>query len=160
MREKVALSGIDAGIIVLYLAILVGVGLYFSRKRKIETAGDLFLGGRSLKWYNVGLSIFSSNVSPVMLVGYGGNPFAPLLTDAGWKDGAQPRRVLTFALDGTASLAPSAPPDRKLRPLDDPQYDVVEAELPDGHRLFAMNCALCHGTDAISGNAAALDLRS
>ncbi|SDE84330.1 solute:Na+ symporter, SSS family [Dyadobacter soli] len=72
MREKVALSGIDAGIIVLYLAILVGVGLYFSRKRRIETASDLFLGGRSLKWYNVGLSIFSSNVSPVMLVGYGG----------------------------------------------------------------------------------------
>lgn len=72
MREKVVLSGIDAGIIVLYLAVLVGVGIYFSRKRRIETASDLFLGGRSLKWYNVGLSIFSSNVSPVMLVGYGG----------------------------------------------------------------------------------------
>src|SRR5215217_9106644 len=72
MREKVVLSGIDAGIIVLYLAILVGVGLYYSRKRRSETASDFFLGGRSLKWYNVGLSIFSSNVSPVMLVGYGG----------------------------------------------------------------------------------------
>nr|WP_295922849.1 sodium/solute symporter [uncultured Dyadobacter sp.] len=72
MREKVILSDIDIGIIVLYLAVLAGSGFYFARKQRIQTAGDLFLGGRSLKWYNVGLSIFSSNVSPVMLVGYGG----------------------------------------------------------------------------------------
>ncbi|WAC13153.1 sodium:solute symporter family transporter [Dyadobacter pollutisoli] len=72
MRQTVALSGIDICIIVLYLAALVGLGLYFARKRRIQTAQDLFLGGRSLKWYHVGLSIFSSNVSPVMLVGYGG----------------------------------------------------------------------------------------
>ncbi|MCF0072886.1 sodium/solute symporter [Dyadobacter sp. CY261] len=72
MQEKVVLSGIDAGVIMLYLVTLLGLGLYLSRKRRIETASDLFLGGRSSKWYNVGLSIFSCNVSPVMLVGYGG----------------------------------------------------------------------------------------
>ena len=36
---------------------------------------------------------------------------------------------------------------------------IVEADLPEGHKLFAMNCALCHGTDAVSGQAAGPDLR-
>lgn len=72
MREKVILSSWDIGIIVLYLLILTALCVNSARKQRAGTAGSFFLAGRSLKWYNIGLSIFSSNVSPVMLVGYGG----------------------------------------------------------------------------------------
>jgi SSS family solute:Na+ symporter len=72
MQEKISLSAWDAAIIILYIALLVGIGIHYARQRKMRTADDLFLGGRSLRWYEVGLSIFSSNVSPMMLVGYCG----------------------------------------------------------------------------------------
>jgi len=44
------------------------VGFYLDRKKK--SAADLFLGGRSLKWWQIGFSIFSANAGPMMLVGF------------------------------------------------------------------------------------------
>jgi solute:Na+ symporter, SSS family len=72
MAERISLHAIDITIIAVYIIILVGLGIFFATKRKMKTADDLFLGGRKLKWYNIGLSIFSTNVSPMMLVGYCG----------------------------------------------------------------------------------------
>lgn len=72
MPEQISLSLTDIFIIATYLLILVGTGVYFASKQKFKTADDLFLGGRKLKWYNIGLSIFSTNVSPMMLVGFCG----------------------------------------------------------------------------------------
>lgn len=68
MQENITLSSIDIGIVVFYILLLVGLGFYYTRQQRLETADDLFLGGRSLRWYNVGLSIFSSNVSPMFIV--------------------------------------------------------------------------------------------
>jgi len=44
------------------------VGFYLDRKKK--NAGDIFLGGKSLKWWQIGFSIFSANAGPLMLVGF------------------------------------------------------------------------------------------
>src|ERR1700709_1712980 len=44
------------------------VGFYFERKKK--NAADIFLGGRNLKWWQIGFSIFSANAGPTMLVGF------------------------------------------------------------------------------------------
>lgn len=76
MPETIALQTIDIVIICTYLLMLIGIGLYYSHKNKIKTADDLFLGGRSLNWYRIGLSIFSTNVSPMMIVGYCGVAYA------------------------------------------------------------------------------------
>lgn len=94
-----------------------------------------------------------------MLVGYAGNSFAPLQTDAGWKYGVQTRRLLTFVLGGTAKLAPMPPADRALHAVDDPAYQVVESDLVEGYRLYTRNCSVCHGSDVVSGNTTAPDLR-
>ena len=42
------------------------------------------------------------------------------LMHVGWKYGAQPRLLLTFGLDGKARLPRSAPPDMRVKAVDDP----------------------------------------
>lgn len=59
-------SWIDFAVIGLYVLTLVGIGLYVSFRR--GHSEDLFLAGRSLRWGNIGLSIFGTNVSPSMLI--------------------------------------------------------------------------------------------
>ena len=72
---QIDISLTDGLVILAYVIGLVAAGL-FMRHRKSATTGttteDLFLSGRSLPWYKVGLSIFSTNVSPSMLVAYFG----------------------------------------------------------------------------------------
>ena len=123
--------------------------------------------GKMLWHFDAGLGIVSAPISYSVggrqyisvLVGYGGNTFGAGLLYAGWKFGAQPRRLLTFALGGNAKLAPAAPRDMKLRPVDDPAYRIDEAGLDQGHRLYVMHCALCHGPNVASSGTAAPDLR-
>ena len=57
---------VDYVVIALYALLLLGIGFFASyRQRKSE---DLFLGGRSLSWPNVGLSIFGTNIGPTFLI--------------------------------------------------------------------------------------------
>jgi quinohemoprotein ethanol dehydrogenase len=69
----------------------------------------------------------------------------------------QARRVLTFALGGTASLP--APSPLHLRPVEDPGYKADAAKEKQGYFVFATNCLLCHGFDAVAAGAAP-DLRA
>jgi quinohemoprotein ethanol dehydrogenase len=123
--------------------------------------------GKVLWRFNAGLGIIARPISYQVrgrqyisvLVGYGGNIFSVPHTDAGWKYGAPGRRLLTFALDGKATLPPSPPADPVLHPVDDPNYAIVEGDLIAGRQIYLGNCGLCHGTDAVSGNLAAPDLR-
>ncbi len=58
-------------------------------------------------------------------------------------------RLLVFKLGGTVTLPP-APPMIKL-PLDPPPVTGTLAQISEGKKLFAPNCANCHGDAAISG---------
>ena len=64
-----ALNTVDLVVIGAYLVALVMIGFVAGRK---NSSGDLFLGGRNLTWPGIGFSIFSSNVTPVMLVSFAG----------------------------------------------------------------------------------------
>jgi SSS family solute:Na+ symporter len=69
------ISTVDVLVILAYLLGLIYAGISINRRRASEepkTSEELFLSGRSLPWYKVGLSIFSTNVSPSMLVAYFG----------------------------------------------------------------------------------------
>ena len=55
------ISSIDLWIIVFYFLIVLSLGFWVARKT--NTGEDLFLGGRSLTWGVIGLSLFASNIS-------------------------------------------------------------------------------------------------
>ncbi len=57
---------IDYAVVGIYVVSVIAIGFYVSyRKGHTE---DLFLAGRSLGWFNIGLSIFGTNVSPSMMI--------------------------------------------------------------------------------------------
>ena len=64
------LNTFDLVVIACYLVALVVIG--FATGKKGIVPSDLFLGGRNLSWPGIGFSIFSSNVTPVMLVSFAG----------------------------------------------------------------------------------------
>lgn len=63
---EIHLQPLDIWVFVGYLLALLSIGAFVSfRNRKSE---DLFLGGRSMGWSNVGLSIFGTNIGPNFLI--------------------------------------------------------------------------------------------
>lgn len=147
----------------------------------LATAGDLVFQGTADGWFsaynaktgervwkfNAGLGIISAPMSfsvggkqyVSVLVGYGGTSAAyGDLMNVGWKYGAQPRRLLTFALDGKATLEPSAPPDKVIHALDDPAIKLDEKAIAAG-RALSVQCAACHGVGMSSAGSPGPDLR-
>ena len=70
MDAAASLAAIDYAVIAAYLLIVVGIGVWVSRR--VETGDDLFLAGRSLRWPVVGGSLFASNISSTTLIGLAG----------------------------------------------------------------------------------------
>ncbi len=124
-------------------------------------------GGARLWRFNAGLGIVGAPASfshggrqyVSILVGYGGTAAAfGKFMDVGWKYGAQPRRLLTFALGGAATLPASPPPDFTVHALDDPDYTIVEADV-DAGRALSVRCAACHGVGMHATGTPGPDLR-
>ena len=128
------------------------------------TAYDAETGDR-LWHFNAGHGIVAAPMSfraggkqyVSVLVGYGGSWGEAV--NAGWKFGAQPRRLLTFAVGGQAKLPPSPPRDMKLYPVDDPALKIDPADLKPGRTLFMTHCATCHGANLVATGSAGPDLR-
>lgn len=69
-----SLTRIDYTVIVVYVVSLLSLGFWVSfRKNKSD---DLFLAGRTLKWGNIGLSIFGTNVNPSFMIASCGVAFS------------------------------------------------------------------------------------
>jgi SSS family solute:Na+ symporter len=63
------ISVVDLVVIVLYLAGIVGAGVWVGlRKRKGGEAGSYFLAGNTLGWASIGLALFATNISCLHLV--------------------------------------------------------------------------------------------
>ncbi|CAN5155383.1 PQQ-dependent methanol/ethanol family dehydrogenase [soil metagenome] len=69
-----------------------------------------------------------------------------------WNYGTQQWRVLTFALDGKAQLPAATVMETPT--LDDAAFVVDPAKAALGATVFGQRCAICHGSNAISGGAA------
>jgi quinohemoprotein ethanol dehydrogenase len=123
--------------------------------------------GKQLWQFNAGLGIISAPISFAVkgkqyvsvLVGYGGTASAlsPIMK-VGWKYGRQPRRVLTFKLDGKEALPPSPPPDFTVNAVDVPSLKIDEETLEKGRMLHIM-CMACHGPNWHSAGTPGPDLR-
>ncbi|HTM97912.1 MAG TPA: sodium/solute symporter [Pedobacter sp.] len=59
---------IDYLILGLYAAALLFIAFRVNKKSKGQE--DIFLGGRTLKWWQIGFSMFGANVGPMMLIGF------------------------------------------------------------------------------------------
>jgi SSS family solute:Na+ symporter len=77
------LAQLDFIVIAVYVALLIGIGMWVSFKRR--GAQDLFLAGRSLGWSNVGLSIFGTNISPSFLIAACGAAYATGMVTANFE---------------------------------------------------------------------------
>jgi quinohemoprotein ethanol dehydrogenase len=94
-----------------------------------------------------------------ILVGYGGTAAAyGHFMDMGYKFGRQPRRLLSFALDGVKTLPASAAPDFTVHALDDPALKLTEADIAAG-RALSVQCAACHGVGFQATGTPGPDLR-
>ncbi len=68
-RTMASISTIDLVIIVVYLAGIVGAGVWVGlRTRKGGAAGSYFLAGNTLGWPSIGLALFATNISCLHLV--------------------------------------------------------------------------------------------
>ncbi|MCP5404152.1 MAG: PQQ-dependent dehydrogenase, methanol/ethanol family [Novosphingobium sp.] len=148
----------------------------------LSTAGDLVFQGTADGWltaydaedgdvlwrFNTGLGIIAPPISyswkgtqyVSLLVGWAGpNPYGNNLMPTGWRYNAQPRRLLTFKLDGKAKLPATAPYDETPHPLDDPDLVLASADVTAGETLYHMGCNGCHGGNLQSSGAPGPDLR-
>jgi quinohemoprotein ethanol dehydrogenase len=123
--------------------------------------------GEELWSFDAGLGIIAAPMSYQLdgkqyvsiLVGWGGTSAAMSeYLDVGWKYGAQPRRILTFALGGDASLPPSPPRDMKVYALDDEELELDEADVLAGKDL-SIACMSCHGAGFRGAGSPGPDLR-
>ena len=142
-------------------------GLVFQGTADGYLSGYDAKNGRRLWRFDAGLGIIAPPITYTVgtqqfvsvLVGYGGqSAIASDLMNVGWKYGAQPRRLLTFALNGEAMLPPSAPRTTRVDALDDPSVQIQDADVAAGHALY-LACAACHGRDLASTGGPAPDLR-
>ncbi len=125
--------------------------------------------GESLWQFDTGLGISAPPITYTvngkqhiaLLVGWGGAGPAvggSLQAQHGWAYRAQPRRLISFSLEGTADL-PKLPPPSFAKPLKQEDFKVDEMLAQQGNVLWAKHCVLCHGAGAVSGGYAP-DLRA
>lgn len=60
------LSGWDLAVMGVYAVVLLAIGFWVGRH--LKGSEDLFLGGRSVRWYNIAASIFGTNIGPSFLI--------------------------------------------------------------------------------------------
>jgi quinohemoprotein ethanol dehydrogenase len=72
-----------------------------------------------------------------------------MFSQFGWTYHSNGRRLLTFALDGTAKLPPT--PSPAPTPIDVPDYHIDPTQAARGAVVYAETCFACHGSAAISG---------
>lgn len=147
----------------------------------LTTAGGLVFQGLADGWFNAydgssgerlwrfdaGLGIIGAPISysigdkqyVSILVGYGGTAAAfGKFMDVGWKYGAQPRRLLTFAIGGKKTIPESPKASLRIEALDDPELVLDEDDVAAG-RTLSVRCAACHGVGMHATGTPGPDLR-
>jgi SSS family transporter len=66
IQTREAIGWIDLSTIGLYLALMIGVGIFFSFRNK--NADDFFRGGQRVPWFVAGLSIFATMLSSITFI--------------------------------------------------------------------------------------------
>ncbi|XP_019565915.2 sodium/glucose cotransporter 1 isoform X3 [Rhinolophus sinicus] len=65
-------SAVDILVMVLYVVLVLGVGLWTILSRSRGTVEEFYLAGRNLAWWQIGTSLFASNIGTGHLMGLAG----------------------------------------------------------------------------------------
>ncbi len=124
--------------------------------------------GKLLWSYDLGVGTLSPPITYLVgskqyvsiLAGWGGSvqAYGALTAKQGWVGRRQPRRLMTFALDGKAEL-PKRQQQQALQPITDPDFHVDTGKAAHGQSVYRANCVICHGIGAVVGGYAP-DLRA
>jgi solute:Na+ symporter, SSS family len=68
VSSKRRLAGIDWTIIVIYLAAMVGVGIYWYLRDRQGTASEFFVGSRAIPFWAAGVSLYATNTSSISYI--------------------------------------------------------------------------------------------
>ncbi len=68
LLAKMAISGVDLGVIIAYLVGITIIGIWVGYKKNTSSQ-QYFLAGKSLGWFSIGAALFASNISTIHLVG-------------------------------------------------------------------------------------------
>lgn len=82
------LSTIDYVILIGYMLLIVGIGVFSGMNRKNGSSEGFFLAGRSLKWPLIGTALFAANISTIHMVGLAGQGFSDGLVWGNFEWGA------------------------------------------------------------------------
>jgi quinohemoprotein ethanol dehydrogenase len=93
-----------------------------------------------------------------VMTGFGGiaSSLGPMAARSGWDYRTQRRRLLTFAIGGSAKLSPLVRDDQPI--ADDNDFKIDLAFAQKGARIYGEQCLSCHGVAAVAGGNAP-DLR-
>lgn len=121
--------------------------------------------GKEVWTYDAGLGISAPPITYkikgkqyiALLVGYGGAFAGVGNKDLGWDYNTHTRRLIVFALNGTAKI-PKLPPPYIARPLYDSGF-VLNDQLVEKGKILYGQCRLCHGANVVAKGMAP-DLRA
>jgi len=65
---KQLLKWLDWVVMAVYLAAMVGIGLYFYLREKRSSTSDFFVGGRSIPFWAAGVSLYATNTSSISFI--------------------------------------------------------------------------------------------
>lgn len=66
--SKLRLHWLDWVVIVVYLAGMIGIGLYFYLREKRGNTASFFVGGRSIPFWAAGISLYAANTSSISFI--------------------------------------------------------------------------------------------
>ena len=66
--SKLRLHWLDWVVIVVYLAGMIGIGLYFYLREKRNSTSNFFVGGRTIPFWAAGISLYAANTSSISFI--------------------------------------------------------------------------------------------
>lgn len=66
--NQLLLRWLDWVVIVIYLAGMIGIGLYFYLREKRNSTSNFFVGGRSIPFWAAGVSLYAANTSSISFI--------------------------------------------------------------------------------------------
>ncbi len=66
--SKLLLGWLDWIVVVVYLVSMLGMGLYFYLREKRMSTSDFFVGGRTIPFWAVGISLYAANTSSISYI--------------------------------------------------------------------------------------------